>query len=249
MSDYSEAEVPTVLLIDPKLVPQAPTRVIRRGATQVEYNLVPANGGAAWGQGSVVLDGTTTPVAVNGASNHQFQIDISEDQLLARRIDLRLENVYVTLKVTKATATASLNTRPINAGCDSLKSFPINRSIENCTLKLNGEAISTNINQNLQVYLQTVDESILQCSDNSLTPSYLDNVQSYADLCPINAVGVDLAPLNPLGVGNRTRPGRGAFPGSIIVNQAIDTSAATDTAYATVFFPVIEEPLFVPCLW
>jgi hypothetical protein len=253
--------IETVLALDPRIVPQKATRVIRRGAENLTYDVVPPNGGTTWGVGttySSAADPTADPVAtaVTAASSHVFQIPMGSDELLQRRIDVRLTNVVVSFKLqtvggpgTAATAA----TATLVAGQDALKAFPVNRCLANSQVKVNGETISVNPSQNLQCYLRTSDKQILQCTDNSLTPSYLDNVQEYSDLSTPGAGGlVERAVQNPLGIGTNYEPGRGYFPQSWVLNQSTAVRAANavaKTAYATVLIPVIQEPLMVPCLW
>jgi hypothetical protein len=256
-------EMETVLVVDPRIIPQRATRVIRRGAENLSYEVVPAQGNSNFGTGTykmvnnLAAPGGLLDASGTGASRHMFQISMGDQEQLVRRIDVRLTDVRIGFKATWTSHNNAppANSRVLAAGLDALKAFPINRMLSNAQIKINGETVSVNPAQNLQCMLRTTDKQILQCTDNSLTPSYLDNVQGYADLTArgLNGAASERAVQNPLGYGTNYEPARGYFPQTWEVNQPLTAKAdAADPptqSFATAYFPVIQEPLMINCLY
>jgi hypothetical protein len=120
----------------------------------------------------------------------------------------------------------------INPGNDSPRAFPINGNLETLQASVNGQSFSIFISDMVHALTHFNTDIKLHNKDYSLTPTYYDQTQSYADLASGNvrnplgsyANGIDQCPMP-----------RGGFPFTIVQNTP--TQAVVDM--------VLCEPLFL----
>jgi hypothetical protein len=220
MSD--RISIPTVVVYDRRLQPNAPVRVIKRDANATDFDVTPATG------------------QISSTSRQEFKVIIS-DQLISRRIEVRARDVTIDFSVA-ANAGNDTNLKVLNQGFDALRPFPLARNMSAIQARLNGLVVDTVPQQNVQVYMLTGNEHSLFAGTNSLTPTRLDNCQDFSGIQDVISTA-----LNPLGLGDGFQAGRGAFPMQVVSNQALSVGAA---ATAQVVIPWIQEPLLLPmCYW
>jgi len=135
------------------------------------------------------------------------------------------------------TAPGELLNSVLQPGNDAPRAFPLSGSIETLQSAVNGQSFSIFISDMVHALTHFNTDIKLHNKDYSLTPTYYDQTQSYADLASGNV-------RNPLGGYqngiDHTPMQRGGFPFTIVVN----------TANLAVVDMVICEPLFLsPYYW
>ena len=129
------------------------------------------------------------------------------------------------------TAPGALTGLTLNPGNDAPRAYPINGSLEVLQSSINGQSFSIYIADMIHALTHYNTDIRLHNKDYSLTPTYADQTQSYADLASGNVRnplggyqnGIDLCPM-----------GRGGFPFTIVQNT--NNSAVVDM--------LVCEPLF-----
>jgi hypothetical protein len=125
----------------------------------------------------------------------------------------------------------------LNPGNDAPRAFPLSGNLETLQASVNGQSFSIFISDMVHALTHFNTDIKLHNKDYSLTPTYYDQTQSYADLAsgnvrnPLSGYqnGLDQCPMQ-----------RGAFPFTIVQNTP--TSAVVDM--------VVCEPLFLsPFYW
>jgi hypothetical protein len=125
----------------------------------------------------------------------------------------------------------------LNPGNDAPRAFPLNGNLETLQAAVNGQSFSIFISDMIHALAHYNTDIKLHNRDYSLTPTYYDQTQSYADIASGNV-------RNPLGGYHNgidhTPLQRGGFPFTIVVN----------TPALAVVDMVICEPLFLsPFFW
>lgn len=148
----------------------------------------------------------------------------------------RKQYVLLPVRLVFSGTGAALNNL-LNPGNDAPRAFPINGNLEVLQSSINGQSFSIFISDIVHALTHYNTDIRLHNKDYSLTPTYYDQTQSYADLASGNvrnplgsyANGIDQCPMQ-----------RGGFPFTIVQNTP--TSAVVDM--------VVCEPLFLsPYYW
>lgn len=135
------------------------------------------------------------------------------------------------------TVTGANNSTCLQAGFDSLRSFPLSGSVQTLTVTVNNQSVSVPMGSIIHPLEHYNVDSKLKKSDYSMTPTAYDPCTDYGSL----SGGVN----NPMNfyLDNKegTPQSRGAFPMNIVLNTAANNGANVS---AIVDF-VITEPLFI----
>jgi len=134
------------------------------------------------------------------------------------------------------TGTNALGGPLLVSGYDAFRAFPLSSVINVLNVTLNNTAVSINMSDVIQPLLRYNVDTKNKALDFSLTPSYMDQTQNYADL-----IGATKNPLASYAEGqDGDVPNRGSFRFRVVQNTA---TQAVIEAY-------LVEPLFLsPFLW
>lgn len=127
----------------------------------------------------------------------------------------------------------------LNPGQDAPRAFPISSNLETLQAAVNGQSFSIFISDMIQALSHYNTDIKLHNRDYSMTPTYYDQTQAYADL----AVGNVRNPLGGYQNGiDHTPMQRGGFPFTIVSNTP--TSAVVDVVFCE---PLFLSPFYFGC--
>lgn len=207
-----------VRVVDPTMDLESISRrfyQIYEGAVNVSYENINPDGSVSNSQLTFSANPPSPDVVVDRSIYIEFEADIT-----FRGVSAGAGIELLQASGTKTAPGVSAGT----ANYDAIRANPFQKSLNNCEVQLNNDRITQNINQYVRCFERYSNDNINQNIYNSMTASYPDMAQEYADLD-----GETLSELRSYGSQsvNGTCP-RGGFTGVKILRN--DSTGVDDTA-------------------
>lgn len=186
--------------------------------TQREYAVLKSGSQSTWKQYSTTAISNTSL---------QFSVPPPSGGIITDRKVLIIVPVRLTMT---GTATAAGQTL-LRSGFDAPRAYGLSSSIETLQATINNQSVSINLADIIQPLLRYNTDEDLKTKDYSVTPTYMDQSQSYADL-----VGTNRSPLAGYedGGDGSVMP-RGGFP-FVVVSNPVSVGAGPLTAVVDIQF-------------
>lgn len=195
-----------------------------------EYAVLKSGSQSTWKQYSTTAISNTSM---------QFSVPPPSGGVVVDRKTLLAVPVRINLVATSTAAGQTV----LRSGFDAPRAYGLSSSIETMQATINNQSVSINLADIIQALLRFNTDEKLKTQDYSVTPTYMDQSQSYASLLGTNR--------NPLGSYENAGDGevtpRGGFPFIVVANPVSTGAAQQLTATVDVFF--VEYVYLSPFYW